>query len=91
MTVEAAGQSLAHHEVQGMFTLLLDEQLPEQEQEAVLAHLDTCASCESSFEKYSRAVTLVRNVERHRAPADFSHQVLKRVRRRRKRQLFGLQ
>ncbi len=74
-----------------MFTLLLDEQLAEREQEALLEHLDGCEACAASFEKYSRAVTLVRQVERARVPSDFTQRVMKRVRKRRKRQLFGLQ
>lgn len=74
-----------------MFSLLLDERLDEREQEALLEHLDGCERCGTRFDRYAEAVQLVRTMERQRAPADFTQAVLKRVRKRRRRLLFGPQ
>jgi len=87
--VEAAS-TVGHPEIQALFAPMVDRELPPQEEEAFKCHLETCHDCQQGFEKYSRAVALVRSVGRERAPADFTQQVLKRVRKRR-RGLFGSQ
>ena len=89
--MEAQGQNLGHSEAQGMFSMLVDEELPRQDEEKLLDHLGDCDDCKVSLEKYARAVTLVRKVGREKAPFDFSQQVLKRVRRRRRNAMFGMQ
>lgn len=88
--MNAAAHGLAHNEAQKMFARLVDSDLPAREEAALRSHLDDCAECRRGFEKYERAVALVRSVGRERAPADFANQVMRRVRRRR-RGAFGLQ
>lgn len=81
---------LAHQEAQALFAPMVDHELPPQQEEALKSHLSHCPDCQKGFEKYSRAVTLVRSVGRERVPDDFTQQVLKRIRKRR-RGLFGWQ
>ena len=88
--MEAAATSLEHGEAQALFAPMVDHELPAQQEEALRSHLMACPDCQQGFEKYTRAVALVRSVGREKVPDDFTAQVLKRVRKRR-RTLFGLQ
>ena len=85
-----AAPSPDHDRAQALFGQLVDEELAPAEEQALRSHLDACADCQHELERYARTVTLVRSLERERAPAELAAQVLKRVRRRR-RGLFGLQ
>ncbi len=85
-----AASTLGHQEAQALFAPMVDHELPPQQEAALKSHLATCEDCQQGFAKYSRAVALVRSVGREQAPADFTQQVLKRVRKRR-RGLFGSQ
>jgi anti-sigma factor RsiW len=88
--VEAGATSLGHQEAQALFAPAVDHELPPEKEVALKSHLEGCQECQQGFEKYTRAVQMVRSVHRERAPADFTAQVLKRVRKRR-RSIFGWQ
>ncbi|HEY3447729.1 MAG TPA: zf-HC2 domain-containing protein [Myxococcales bacterium] len=75
---------MAHQEAQALFAPMVDHELAPAQEAELKSHLEHCPECQHGFEKYSRAVTLVRSVSRERAPADFAQQVLKRVRKRRR-------
>jgi len=75
---------MAHQEAQALFAPMVDHELAPQQEARLRSHLDCCPECQQGFEKYERAVTLVRSVGRERAPADFTQQVLRRVRKRRR-------
>ena len=75
---------MAHQEAQALFAPMVDHELAPQQEALLKNHLERCPECQQGFEKYSRAVTLVRSVGRERAPADFTQLVLKRVRKRRR-------
>ena len=86
----AAATGLAHQEAQALFALMVDRELEPQQEALLKGHLDLCPECQQGFERYSRAVSLVRSVRRERVPADFAAQVLKRVKRRRWRERHSL-
>lgn len=88
--MEAAVTPLGHSEAQALFAPLVDRELEPGEEAALRSHLDACAECRQGWERYERAVALVRGVARERAPKDFAVGVVRRVRRRR-RGAFGLQ
>ena len=88
--MEASATLLEHGEAQALFAPMVDHELPPQQEAALKSHLSACHDCQQGFEKYSRAVALVRSVGREKVPDDFTAQVLKRVRKRR-RAYFGLQ
>ena len=48
-----------------------------------MGHLDECADCRTGWERYNRAVSLVRKTERVRAPPNLAGNILRRVRRSR--------
>ncbi len=74
---------LSHREARNLFPALLDEELAEQEASRLQAHLVDCAECRTGWEGYSRAVKVVRQVEREKAPPELAGNILRRVRRRR--------
>jgi anti-sigma factor RsiW len=88
--VEAAATLLEHGEAQALFAPMVDHELPPKQEEALRSHLQACPDCQQGFEKYTRAVALVRSVGREKVPDDFTAQVLRRVRKRR-RAFFGPQ
>ncbi|MGI5863037.1 MAG: anti-sigma factor family protein [Myxococcales bacterium] len=88
--MNVAAPSLDHERAQALFGQLVDEELAPADEIALRSHLDSCADCQHELERYSRTVSLVRSLEREKAPAELAAQVMKRVRRRR-RGLFGLQ
>ncbi len=73
---------LSHKEAKSLFGALVDEELPAKEQLRLRSHLDTCDNCRQGWERYSRAVTVVRKVEREKAPPQLASNILRRVRRR---------
>lgn len=82
--MDSAATGMAHQEAQALFAPMVDHELAPDQEAQLKTHLEHCPECQQGFEKYSRAVTLVRSVGRERAPADFAQQVLKRVRKRRR-------
>lgn len=86
----SAATAMEHREAEALFAPMVDRELAPQQEAALRSHLESCHDCQRGFEKYARAVELVRGVARERAPGDFAQQVLKRVRKRR-RGLFGSQ
>jgi anti-sigma factor RsiW len=67
-----------------MFAPLLDAELPAWDEAALRTHLSDCARCQQGLARYQRAVELLREAPRARAPAGFATRVLRRVRRRRR-------
>ncbi len=74
---------LSHHEAKGLFLRAVDDELADREEVRLFEHLDGCADCRTGYEKYSRAVLMLRRVEREKAPEALSTMILRRVRRRR--------
>jgi predicted anti-sigma-YlaC factor YlaD len=82
---------LSHGEARNLFPALLDEALADGEASRLTAHLADCAECRSGWEGYSRAVKVVREVKREKAPPELAGNILRRVRRRRFRALQALE
>lgn len=74
---------LSHKEARGLFGALVDDELPKKEVLRLRSHLDTCNDCRVGWERYERAITVVRHVEREKAPPTLASTILRRVRRRR--------
>lgn len=77
-------ETMAHTEVQGLFGALLDGELPTSQAATLHTHLGACEECRTGYDRYARAVVLVRETGREHAPAGFARAVLRRVRRRRR-------
>jgi len=82
---------LSHREATNLFPALIDQELADREAARLKAHLDGCVECREDWDRYSRAVTLVRKVEREPAPPALTSTILRRVRRRRFRGLRALE
>ncbi|HYX90792.1 MAG TPA: zf-HC2 domain-containing protein [Myxococcaceae bacterium] len=82
--------SLSHEEARRLFGARVDEELPSREEEKLRAHLDACGDCRAGWERYERAVTVVRRVEREKAPPSLATSILRRIRRQRIEGLRGL-
>ena len=80
-----------HREVRNLFPALVDEALAEKEVVRVRAHLDDCSECRAGWDSYSRAVKLVRGVEREQAPPELAANILRRTRARRWKGLRALE
>jgi len=74
--------STTHQQYRSMFPALVDEELDGDLVTNLRAHLEICAECRNGWKRYERAVTLVRNVPREKAPAALSTVILRRIRRR---------
>jgi anti-sigma factor RsiW len=73
---------MSHAQVKALFPALVDEELGRREETELRAHLDGCAECRQGWDRYERAVSLVRKVNREKAPASLASAILRRVRRR---------
>lgn len=73
---------ISHTQAKALFPALIDEELGRREETELRAHLDTCVECRQGWDRYERAVSLVRKVDRERAPASLASVILRRVRRR---------
>ncbi len=82
--MDTAATGMAHQDAQALFAPMVDHELAPDQEAELKSHLEHCPECQHGFEKYSRAVSLVRSVGRERAPAEFTQQVLKRIRKRRR-------
>jgi len=76
-------EQLNHKEARSLFGALVDQDLPARDEQRLLGHLDECADCRTGWERYNRAVSLVRKTERVRAPPNLAGNILRRVRRSR--------
>lgn len=74
---------LSHKEAKSLFGALVDEELPARDERRLRVHLDECDDCRTGWERYERAVKVVRGVEREKAPPNLASQILRRTRRRR--------
>ena len=75
---------LSHRETRALFLAFADEELPDDEARAVRSHLDGCDECQRGWQGYANTVQRLRQVERQRAPAALSAQVMARVKRQRR-------
>jgi predicted anti-sigma-YlaC factor YlaD len=82
--------SLSHEEARNLFGARVEEELPSRKEEQLRAHLDACRDCRAGWERYARAVTVVRRVGREKAPPSLAASILRRVRRRRIEGLRGV-
>jgi hypothetical protein len=73
--------ALSHREAKSLFGAWVDEDLPLVEAARLRNHLEECGDCRAGWEKYSRAVDVVRHVEREKAPPALAGNILRRVRR----------
>lgn len=73
-------------ELEELFVAAVDETLPDREKERLKAELDGSPELKASFDKYARAVQLLKAAPREKAPPAMASMVMRRVRRRR---LFG--
>jgi hypothetical protein len=55
-----------------LFAPMVDHELAPTRRPSSKSHHEPCPECQHGFEKYSRAVSLVRSVGRERAPAEFT-------------------
>lgn len=74
-------------ELEAAFVAALDEALPEADAGRFQAELDGNDVLKQNFAQYRRAVSLLRQAPRERAPASLASMILRRTRRRR----FSLQ
>lgn len=74
---------LTHTAARAFFPALIDQELEPKEEAKVRGHLALCRPCQEGFQKYERAVTRVRQLERVRAPDLLATRILQRTRRRR--------
>jgi anti-sigma factor RsiW len=86
-----ASPSLDHARARELFAPLLDAELPAAEVQLLRRHLSDCPQCQQGFLRYERAVELLRDAKRARAPAGFAARVLQRVRKRRRNSVLGAQ
>jgi predicted anti-sigma-YlaC factor YlaD len=82
--------NLSHEEARRLFSAWVDEELPSREEEKLRVHLDACRDCRAGWERYERAVTVVRGVSREKAPPSLATSILRRIRRRRIEGLRGV-
>ena len=74
---------LSHKEAKTLFLAAVDDDLAEQDQERLRSHLDECAQCREGWERYTRTINRLGNVQRERAPKHLATLINRRVRRRR--------
>ena len=74
---------LSHREAKSLFGAWVDEELPSPQAQRLRSHLDSCGECRDGWEKYARAVDVVRHVQREKAPPALASTILRRVRRQR--------
>lgn len=78
--------ALHKDELEGLFVGAADEALQGREEEKLEAELAQSPELKASFDKYMRAVKLLKSEPREKAPDALASLVMRRVRRRR---LFG--
>lgn len=77
---------LSKAEQEQLFVGAVDGALPERDASRLKAELEGSAELKADFERYQKAVGLLRSAPREQAPVALSNLVMRRVRRRR---LFG--
>ncbi len=73
-------------ELEELFVAAVDETLPTGDKARLEAELDGSPELKASFDKYARAVKLLKTEPREKAPEAMASLIMRRVRRRR---LFG--
>jgi hypothetical protein len=73
-------------ELEELFVGAVDEALPNPDADRLKAELEGSPELKASFDKYARAVQLLKSAPREKAPPAMATLVMRRVRRRR---LFG--
>jgi anti-sigma factor RsiW len=82
-------EPVAHETAPELFGALLDGEISTSQEEGLRAHLSGCVECRTGFDRYERAISLVREVGREHAPEGFATTILRRVRRRRRLSHFN--
>jgi anti-sigma factor RsiW len=82
-------QLVGHEQAQELFGPMLDGDIAATQAAGLRAHLSDCVECRTGFDQYEKAISLVRGIGREQAPEGFATRVLRRVRRRRRRNLEG--
>lgn len=75
-----------HDEANERFSPYVDRELSADDERELLLHLEVCAACRAEYERFVRALSLVRGVERVRPSPGFARRVTGRVRQRRRRE-----
>ena len=78
--------ALGKGEVEELFVGSADEALLDREEEKLKAELESSPELKAQYDKYMRAVQLLKSEPREKAPVALASMVMRRVRRRR---LFG--
>lgn len=78
--------SIPKGELEELFVAAADETLPDRDADRLKAELDGSPELKASFDKYQRAVKLLKGAPREKAPDAMASMIMRRVRRRR---LFG--
>ncbi len=74
---------LSKAEVEKLFAGAVDEQLADRDAVRLKAELESDAELKAKYERYARAVKLLRAQPKEKAPPALASMVLRRVRRRR--------
>jgi anti-sigma factor RsiW len=80
---------LSHDEAQERFDRYREDDLPPDEQRAVAAHLEECASCREAYARFQRTMGLLSGLREKTAPDDFVDKVQGRIRRRSRGRFFA--
>ena len=70
-------------ELDELFVASADEALPDRDEARLKAELDESPETKAAFDKYMRAVKLLKETPREKAPPSMAHMIMRRVRRRR--------
>ncbi len=76
-----------HDEANERFSPYADRELSSDEEREFLLHLRVCADCRTEYERFARALSLVRGAERVRPRPGFARKVAGKLRLRRRKQV----
>jgi len=80
-----------HERAKELFTSYHDEELSPEEAAALEQHLAGCEPCRLEWEDYRRTIDEISGLHLLRPPADFTHNVEQKIRRRSRGRFFGEQ
>jgi anti-sigma factor RsiW len=76
-------RELSKNEVERLFVGAVDDALPERDSKAFASELDENPELKARFAKYQRAVSLLKDAPKEKAPDALASMILRRTRRRR--------
>lgn len=76
-------RELSKNEVERLFVGAVDDALPERDSKAFASELDENPELKARFAKYQRAVSLLKDTPKEKAPDALASMILRRTRRRR--------